>query len=376
MKQAGRRSSQVVVETRPSATYTSRPSPPGVRRASVDPSFVVRKTLEGVVDGDPKFLTLNMANCNLQPPDGKDLAEALKAPLCVVRAVDVRNNGFTPDVGRALAKALEVNKSVKSLDLGLNALGPKGCSALAMGLKNNSTLTSLELPLNGVGGIWGNSESTPHGAQQKANPAVVELGEMLRVNTSLLVLDIGYNSLVPGDVVNLVKVLRYNQTLMCLDLGGNHMGVSDATAIADMLRSNTTLTQLDMHSSGMTGPAVTKLCDALRPRDPSKEAKKPTEKAEVAPHNSTLRVLNLADNAFGYQGYPPLCRLLKHNKSITSLDLALNPFGPGAAKALSDGVRYNRTVVELDLSGTCLGDVGVALVQESRNPSLIKLELY
>ncbi|KAL0240049.1 hypothetical protein GEMRC1_010156 [Eukaryota sp. GEM-RC1] len=54
-------------------------------------------------------------------------------------------------VARALADALKVNTSVKSIDLQWNCIGDVGARALADALKFNDTVTNVDLFANSIG---------------------------------------------------------------------------------------------------------------------------------------------------------------------------------------------------------------------------------
>ncbi len=67
------------------------------------------------------------------------------------------------DGAKALAEALETNKTLTGLDLAYNNIGDSGAKALAEALETNTTLTTLGLTFNDI------SKSLMNQIQQKIN---------------------------------------------------------------------------------------------------------------------------------------------------------------------------------------------------------------
>lgn len=60
-------------------------------------------------------------------------------------------NGFANEGSNALGKALEKNRTLKSLDISNNRIGIDGIRVLIKGLKQNEGLSSLKVIINEKG---------------------------------------------------------------------------------------------------------------------------------------------------------------------------------------------------------------------------------
>ena len=176
--------------------------------------------------------------------------------------VDGFGNGDYTAVGiQAIADALRVNTSLKSLDLSSNKIGQVGGEALAKalivivrgskGLCFGTSLTDLNLGYNSIG---------PEGG--------VALADALCINASLKSLDLDNNSLGPGGGVALADALRVNTSLTDLNLRSNLIGPEGGVALADALRVNDSLTEVRSSFPATFGthsiPACT-VCTAVKP---------------------------------------------------------------------------------------------------------------
>ena len=101
----------------------------------------------------------------------------------------------------AIAGALMANESLRELDISENLLKEGGAAAFSEVLHANSTLTKLRLCYNGLrGGVKGISGS-------------------LRDNRTLRSLDLRQNDISGVEVLALASTLRSNTSLTVLDLG-------------------------------------------------------------------------------------------------------------------------------------------------------------
>jgi hypothetical protein len=72
------------------------------------------------------------------------------------------------------------------------------------------------------------------------------LAETLRLNATIMSLDLGWNRLGEGGGRALAETLRLNTTVTSLNLGFNDPGEGGGRALAETLRLNFTVTSLDL----------------------------------------------------------------------------------------------------------------------------------
>jgi hypothetical protein len=118
-----------------------------------------------------------------------------------VTDIDLHLNDIGDEGASALADALKVNTSVKTINLGCNRIGNEGAAALADALKENMSLTTIDLASNGIG-----------------DQGASVLADALTVNTSVT----------------------------SINLDSNTIGNQGATALADALQVNTSVTYMDL----------------------------------------------------------------------------------------------------------------------------------
>ena len=138
---------------------------------------------------------------------------------------------------RSLAKSLWVNDVVICLDLSANDLNDHAGTYLARVLKKNATLRKLELDNNNLG-----------------PKTCAALGESLLINTSLSYLSLDSNPLVTEFDINgfrsLVESLKTNTTLTSLNLWRTGINEFTGKIIADALETNETMLLCDVgHNS-------------------------------------------------------------------------------------------------------------------------------
>ena len=79
--------------------------------------------------------------------------------------------------------------------------------------------------------------------------------------------------------------------------------------------------------------------------------------AEALKVNSTLTVLNLADNGTGDQGATGLAEALKVNSTLTELNLEGSDTGDQGATSLAEALKVNSTLTVLDLRVNNIGEM-------------------
>ena len=120
------------------------------------------------------------------------------------------------DGARAIAEALHINTTLKTIDLYNNDVGDDGARAFAKALRVNSTLHALALDYNDVGA-----------------DGAMAIAESLRVNTTLRELYLWYNNVGDDGAIAVAEALRVNSTLHSLNFDYNYIGDGGARALCE-----------------------------------------------------------------------------------------------------------------------------------------------
>ena len=189
-------------------------------------------------DSELYFLKLNgnskaLFTDRLAAPHAKAVAAALDGNTTIAE-LDLSYNNIDDEGVAALADALRRNRALLRLDLRGNDVGAAGCAALASALADPAGAAALtDLNLNG----------NPIG-----DDGAVALADMLRVNTTLLDLDVGNCDVgVRGVVAVLSAVNEDNAALESLGLENPRVPTvqeEHAWHAAKMLGNNQTLRTL------------------------------------------------------------------------------------------------------------------------------------
>ena len=144
--------------------------------------------------------------------------------------------------------------------------------------------------------------------------AFTQLAECLRVNTTLISLNLRYNDIGDAGATQLAECLRFNKTRSSLLLLDNKIGDAGAAQLAGCLRTTTTLTNLVLSRNRIGNAGAIQLAESLR-------------------LNATLKSLNLAVNNIADAGATQLVNSLRVNTTLTSLDMRLNRLNLARAQA-------------------------------------------
>lgn len=109
----------------------------------------------------------------------------------------------------------------------------------------------------------------------------------------------------------IAKGLKVNKTLITLDISNNEINDEGAIALADALKFNNTLTTLYINKNNIGDKGAKALADALKPK---KSSFFKTNK-----FNNTLISFNISDNLFGDEGAKAFEETYKVNETLKSL---------------------------------------------------------
>jgi len=218
-----------------------------------------------------------------------------------------------------------------SLLLKNNRMKGRGSVALMDALKGNTCLAKLDLSKNKMHMV-----------------AIETLSACLLCNSPPLV-DLILQDMSLGDVMakKIIRASYRSKTLQHLNLRGNKI-TTCGRVIGELIETNTSLLYLDLGWNRLTKGEASLVADPIK-------------------HNTTIKVLNLAHNAFGHgTGASTLAMALKDNSNSTleMLDMSYNQIGEASCLVLSHALATNDSLKRLHLDGNPLGHLGCrALLQ-------------
>lgn len=284
-----------------------------------------------------------------------------------ITSLDFSDNSITSDGARRLCQALQKNPNVTRLCLDMNRLrgaGPyiasmladntaltkcdfsfcffdaESVAALSKGLARNQSLRVLKLRGN------------------RGGEGVLELGEALKINSSLTYLDLRQNKIAALHMSSLQEALKVNTSLLHLELMDNQIG-PDTSGLEEALKKNSSLTHLDVSWCELTssfadildGP----LHASLRYWDISGNKNMgPTAARKIglalAKKKASLTLLGASECDFQAEGAQYLAKCLLQNTSLTSLFIPSNHMGvEGLAHLVKSLTTKNTTLKKLDI---------------------------
>jgi Ran GTPase-activating protein (RanGAP) involved in mRNA processing and transport len=136
-------------------------------------------------------------------------------------------------------------------------------------------------------------------------------------------------------------------------------GITDtgATSIALAVSSNSTLKKLNLDENAFGNPGATAIADALS-------------------ENSTLQELCLRQNSLGGACIESFANALRQNATLQILNLGINALGD-AVDLLADALHQNSTLRDLDVSRNEISDAGAVALAGAlmHNSGLLKLDI-
>eukprot|EP00439_Symbiodinium_sp_Y106_P023642 s5005_g2.t3 len=294
----------------------------------------------------------------------KALAGALETNRTLT-TIDLRDNDICGEGCKALGKALRTNGAITTIDLRQNGrILASGLKALAEALTANRTVSTINLDYNGsgYGFLWeirktletrkafkepSLADTTSTQGYATANSAQAWAGRV-RSEELLSLLQASYGSIATMECHFRTKIgeegckalgksLKTNRTITKISLSSNGIGDEGSKAIAAALTTNRTLREIDLESNNIADEGCKALGDALAT-------------------NRTLREIDLESNNIADEGCKAFAEALQINNAITKIILLRNRIGDEGSKALGRALKINCTITTVDLGMNHISD--------------------
>lgn len=182
-------------------------------------------------------------------------------------------------------------------------------------------------------------------AQRITSMGLTALGEALRGNVSIRLLQLDLADIGDEGVAHIAKALDTNAGIRKLFIGNNSIGPDGAQLVARALCTNTTLRELHIPCNSLYGVGASHLAAMLRV-------------------NATLRLLDVGACYMGEEGAAALAEALRCNTTLRSLSVGSNRIGSEGARHLCKVLRVNSMLRELHMGHNDLGDDGAVYVAD------------
>lgn len=240
---------------------------------------------------------------------------------------------------RAIALALNYNKSVTKLDLTDNWINEDGCFHLGEMLLENTTLSELNL----------------HGCRIGAGGAK-RLFANLHKNRSLSVINLSRNHLGDIGVQYFAKSILFGASVDNINLSFNELTGKAVISLVEALEINNILTKLDLSWNKILSPnAIFQLCKVLS-------------------QNPSFVELNLSWNSLSGLRIGNAIKNLMSNRNVKHIYLNNNMLANVAINPIAEGLFIYKNLITLDLSYNPLGPKDALILLLCLKDSKVKLQ--
>lgn len=272
--------------------------------------------------------------------------------------------GIKTENAVCFANMLRINRSLLKLDLSDNSIGSDGVIQILDALCINKSLQKINL------------SNTVYAYTQIDTAAVAN---MLRVNCSLLKLDLSKNKIESNVVTQILDALCINKSLRKINLS-NTITQIDTTAVANMLFVNDTLCSLNLSYNHIN---TLKSIELLKNNFTLHTLNLEWNNIDcesiiklVEPSNSSLHKLILTGNLMTLEMVTGLCNMMCTNTSLRKLCLNATALTYDCGVKIAEMLRINKTLHFLDLSDNNIGSGIICIAESMRvNESLASLIL-
>ena len=238
------------------------------------------------------------------------------------KEVDLNGWIIDPKAACEIGSQLAPCSTIVRLFLANSHLGDEGGKAVAKGLEGNLSVRELNLSGNMLG-----------------QNAISSIGEMLNKNQTLEKLNLSRNNLTDPDVESLLDSLSRKTVLKELDLSQNILCDQFAKQMSFVLEKNFVLEKLFINSNQLEVTGLQALLPGLR-------------------KTKTLSALNISWNYLRDQGAEILGEAIACNRSLVEISACGNLFTPQAASFIAKGVATNSTLKVLRIGQNLIRNTG------------------
>lgn len=190
-----------------------------------------------------------------------------------------------------------------------------------------------------------------------SSPALhVFLDYLLKANTRVTHVNMSYHCLDARGARVLAEVIKRDQVITHLRVSSMHLGDAFAVDLADALKVNTSLESLNLNDNDITAFGAELIADAMTV-------------------NRSLTSLSMNVNRIGNVGISALAEMLKTNQTLQQLSVHDTKFNQDGAKVLAEGLKANVSIRKLSLmNNTDIGSEGIEALCEAAeiNTSLLE----
>ena len=246
------------------------------------------------------------------------------------------------------------NCRLKSLHLWKCSINSSMMSILCQSMRMNKSLHILGLSYNSID-----------------DDAAVDLGDMVFRNRCLLKLMLGANKLGSRTAGMLGVAIAKNDKLEFLDLSRNMIGSDGLWALATSLVDNRAVKSLDVRYNGIDATGATILCDLIAKNDTIHALRMSGNRfsdssviaiAHELVNNKSLKELELNSVGMNSAGFIALCEALEKNTSLEKIDVASNRICSRALESFEKLLSVNKTLLSVSLSRCGIDDIGVRCI--------------
>ncbi|KAG1696213.1 hypothetical protein DVH05_018759 [Phytophthora capsici] len=257
--------------------------------------------------------TLSMKNVGVSGSGSSAIMSGI--PMKQLKHLNFSDNRLGAKGTQTIYRTLENPQiQLKSLDIGNNQLGDQAVRTLMQCLLNRCTLEHLDLRRNNI------------------FHAAIAIGELLRITTPLLSLNLSWNNIRGEPAQHLARCMMENLTLTHLDLSDNTLG-NNGKADADLgacLATNKSLRFLDISNNHVQAKSVLVYVNGLQ-------------------QNTVLKTLVFRGNPIGVIGGEAIVRALASG-SVLNCQIDIGDCNLGILDGNLEGTIYGGGTFNLNLS--------------------------
>ena len=261
-----------------------------------------------------------------------------------VRKLDISDNNIGDEGVIAMSECIKTNNTLEELHVAHNSITAKGVKRISRALQINTTLRKLNISNNNL-----------------SYDGAVAISDCLTVHCSLVELNISSCNITHEGATTILEALHACKNLKTLNVSNNRLSNAVvARSIGDFLRVNTTLVNLDVSANNITFEGTKMIGDGLKVHRILTELNISSANIkdegvvkvieEAIRLNSFILKLNISDNEITDRGLAAISNYLKTHPTLVELDISKNNITDEGAKVFAEIIQVNRTLLSLSIS--------------------------